>query len=114
MIRNILFAFLVICISQSAFADKAFDDALKKAKAGDAADQHNLGLLYDKGQGVTQNYKKAAAWYLKAAKKGYAKSQSNLGNMYSLGQGVKQDYKEAHTWFLKAAEQGYAKAQYNL
>ncbi|MBT5159564.1 MAG: sel1 repeat family protein, partial [Alphaproteobacteria bacterium] len=69
---------------------------------------------YDDGQGVTQDYKEAAKWYLKAAKQGYAKAQFNLGVKYDDGQGVTQDYKEAAKWYLKAAKQGYAKAQINL
>jgi len=114
LFHKILFSFIIICGSQLVFADQAFDEAMKKAQAGNAIDQHALGQRYEKGEGVTQSYAEAAKWYLKAATQGDAKSQSNLGNMYNQGQGVTQDYKEAAKWYLKAAKQGYAKAQYNL
>jgi len=114
LLGQILFFCFVICASRITFADQAFDEAMKKAEAGGAVDQHKLGQLYEKGEGVAQSYAEAAKWYLKAATQGYVKSQSNLGNMYTVGQGVKQDYKEAAKWYGKAAEQGYAKAQYNL
>ena len=37
------------------------------AKQGQAKAQFNVGLLYDDGLGVTQDYKQAAHWYTKAA-----------------------------------------------
>jgi len=76
--------------------------------------QFNIGLLYDKGQGVPQNYAEAVTWYRKAAEQGNAKGQYSLGRMYIKSQGVPQDYAEAVTWLRKAAEQGNAKGQYSL
>ena len=76
--------------------------------------QYNLGVMYDKGQGVPQDYKTAVKWYRLAAEQGYAGAQYNLGTMYDNGQGVPQDYKTAVKWYRLAAEQGYADAQYNL
>jgi TPR repeat protein len=91
--------------------------------------QVNLGLMYDKGQGVPQDYAEAMKWYRKAAEQGNAKAvkwyrkaaeqglpeaQFNLGLMYDKGQGVPQDYAEAVKWYRKAAEQGFAEAQTNL
>src|SRR3990172_4004093 len=76
--------------------------------------QFNLGLMYDKGQGVPKNYAEAVKWYRKAAEQGNAKGQYNLGLMYDKRQGVPQNYAEAVKWYRKAAEQGFAEAQYNL
>ena len=76
--------------------------------------QYNLGLAYENGYGVEQDYQKAIEWYQKAAQQGLAKAQSNLGGMYANGHGVKQDYQKAIEWYQKAAQQGLAKAQYNL
>jgi TPR repeat protein len=89
-------------------------DLLKKANAGDAGAQFNLGVSYERGNGVPQDYKKAVEWYLKAANQGYATAQYNLGVMYYEGEGVPQDYTKAAEWFLKAANQGDTEAQYNL
>ena len=92
-------------------ADEAL---LQKAQDGDAKAQHNLGVMYDIGEGVTQDYAEAAKWYRKAAEQGNAKAQDTLGAMYDNGIGVTQDYAEAAKWYRKAAEQGLASAQYNL
>ena len=70
----------------------------KMANNGDAEAQTNLGILYDFGQGVPQNYEQAALWYRKAADQGEAKAQNNLGILYELGQGVPQNYAEAYFW----------------
>ena len=76
--------------------------------------QFNLGLMYDNGHGVPQDYGEAMKWYWKAAHQGVAPAQHNLGVMYDNGQGVLQDYVEAARWYRRAAEQGVATAQANL
>ena len=69
------------------------------AEQGDASAQFGLGLVYDGGLEVAQDYVEAAAWYRKAAEQGNASAQHNLGAMYANGQGVVQDYVLAHMWF---------------
>jgi len=95
-----------------------FDTALKEwrplAEQGNASAQYNLGLMYDSGQGVSQDYQEAVRWYRLAADQGVARAQSNLATMYYKGQGVPQDYTEAVKWYRRAADQGNALAQYNL
>ena len=76
--------------------------------------QSNLGILYQNGQGVPQDYAAAVSWFRKAADQGLAAAQHGLGNMYYEGQGVPQDYTAAVSWFRKAADQGLAQAQTNL
>lgn len=39
----------------------------KQAAQGNASAQYNLGVLYDSGRGVPQDYAKARLWYEKAA-----------------------------------------------
>ena len=90
-------------------------DAVRQAAvAGDAMAQSNLGLMYEKGHGVPQDYVAAIGWYRKAAEQGLAIGQSNLGVMYTNGLGVEKDYVEAVRWYRLAAIQGEAIAQYNL
>jgi len=84
------------------------------ADQGDASAQYNLGVGYDRGQGVPQDYQEAVKWYRRAADQGDASAQSNLGVGYDRGQGVPQDYQEAAKWYRRAAEQGEARAQYTL
>lgn len=42
--------------------------------------QYNLGVCYDRGNGVTKNAEEAVKWYRKAAEQGYAKAQDSLGD----------------------------------
>ena len=92
----------------------AFEKFEPLAEQGYAGAQYNLGVMYNKGHGVPQDYAEAARWYRKAAEQGNAGAQFNLGVMYDKGQGVPQDYAEAVKWYRKAAEQGVAEAQFNL
>ena len=69
------------------------------AEQGNARAQSNLGVMYNNGQGVTQDYKEAVKWYRLAAAQGDASAQHFLGTMYDNGQGVTQDYASAHMWF---------------
>ena len=84
------------------------------AEDGAPKPQFNLGLMYDNGRGVAQNYGEALKWYRKAAEQGYALAQFNLGGMYYEGRGVPQDDKKAVKWYRKAAEQDYTSTQLNL
>jgi len=84
------------------------------AKQGHALAQHNLGVMYAKGQGIPRNYKTATTWYTLAAEKGDVSAQYSLGWMYDKGVGVLQNDKTAVKWYTLAAKQGYAGAQGNL
>ena len=68
------------------------------AEQGNASAQYNLGVMYQNGQGVPQDYKTAVKWYRLAAEQGNASAQGNLGVMYALGTGVLKDYVYAHMW----------------
>jgi uncharacterized protein len=93
---------------------RVFESVRIDAQRGDPKAQGELGLLYEKGLGTTQDEKKAAYWLTEAAQKGDADSQNNLGYLYFNGHGVAQDYAQALKWFQKAADQGLASAQSNL
>jgi len=80
------------------------------AHQGHAGAQYDLGVMYDNGQGVAQNYAEALKWLRLAADQGHAGAQFGLGVMYANGQGVAQNYVQAHMWFNLAAAQGDAKA----
>lgn len=93
---------------------KALPACTNAAKKGDATAQHNLGVMYDDGKGVAQDYKQAVRWYTLAAKQGYPLSQLNLGLMYEDGKGVALDHKQAVSWYKQAAAQGLAEARTSL
>ena len=84
------------------------------AERGDAQAQHNLGVLYDNGEGVAEDDQQAAYWFGKAAEQDHAPAQHNLGTLYHTGEGVPQDDRWAAYWFGKAAELGLAPAQHKL
>ncbi|WMW80192.1 tetratricopeptide repeat protein [Undibacterium cyanobacteriorum] len=86
----------------------------KAADQGKSDAQFNLGLMYLKGEGVTQDYVEAKALFEKAAQQNNVRAQVNLGRMYAKAKGVAPNYGMAVHWFSKAAELGYADAQYSL
>jgi TPR repeat protein len=77
---------------------RAVAETKTKAEAGDATAQYNLGVMYDDGQGVEQDFKEAVKWYRLAADQGLANAQHNLGVMHATGQGVNPDYVVAYAW----------------
>ena len=111
----ILFTFaLAFVFLPSAWAGENISMLLAKAEAGDAAAQSSLGALYYNGQGVPQDFAKAAHWLRLAAHQGYAPAQFNLGILYDNGQGIPQDFAKAAYWFRLASKKRYAPAQFNL
>ena len=84
------------------------------AERGNTDALNDIGIMYERGQGVTKDDVEATKWYRKAAELGDAWGQNNLGVMYRDGLGVEKDYAEAVKWYRKAAEQGRASGQRNL
>ena len=84
------------------------------AEEGNEEAQFNLGIMYDFGEGVPADDRKAVYWYRLAAEQGHAGAQFFLGTMYDFGEGVPADDREAVHWYRLAAEQGHADAQFYL
>ena len=82
------------------------EDLQELAEMGDALAQHNLGVIYEQGKGVEQDYTKAVEWFTKAAEQNNADAQYNLGLMYIKGEGVKSNSINAKEWFKKSCENG--------
>jgi uncharacterized protein len=85
-----------ISIGFNALNSGNYELALKKfrdyAEKGNAAAQHNLALMYYRGNGVPVNYLESLRLYQLAAEQGLRDSQFNLGMMYSNGIGtIKSD-----------------------
>src|SRR5579862_764330 len=81
------------------------------ADEGIADAQYDLGSMYSRGWGVTQDDVEAAKWFHKAAVQGDVNAQAILGMMYDQGRGVQQDYNEAAKLSRMAADQNNAAAQ---
>jgi TPR repeat protein len=90
--------------------EKALADIQFLAHGGEARAQYDLGLMYDKGQGVPQSDAEAMFWYERAAQQGEARAQYNLGLMHLNGQGVTPDVIKAYYWISLSASHGNAKA----
>ena len=73
-----------------------------------------MGLQYEAGDGVTQDYQKALSCYKQAADLGHSDSMLCIGILYANGYGVEKNLKEAVTWFKLSAELGNVYAQYIL
>jgi TPR repeat protein len=81
------------------------------AEQGEAKAQFKLGVMYEMGQYVTQNYTQAVSWYIKAAELGNSNARYNLAIKYQTGQGVPKDDTQAAYWYRKAAEHDNTKTQ---
>ena len=97
---------LTVVLAFNAFAAPDFDETMALAKRGNAYAQFNLGLMYEFGEGVPENYAEAVKWYRKAADQGHAKAQFNLGFMYHFGVGVPENHVRAYVWLSMAKTQG--------
>src|SRR5438552_1017960 len=105
-------AVVQLAAQQTKADQKPIREVKAKAEAGDAESQVELGLRYDKGEGVPKDQVEAVKWYRKAAEQNHAEAQYNLGVCYAWGVGVAKDQVEAVKWLRKAAEQNDAKAQF--
>lgn len=92
----------------------AFQEFEALAETGNVAAQYNLAQMYRHGQGVTQDYPAAIAWYKKAAGAGLSSAQNNLAQMHMEGKGVAVDHATAVRWWRRAALQDHVGAQFNL
>ena len=116
LLKNMMLALLSLGMGQAAWADDIpdFRGTLQAAERGNVKAQNNLGVMYEKGLGVHQDYTQAMKWYRKAAEQGAATAQYNLGLLYANDSSNHQDYAQAAEWYRKAAEQGHPSAQNNL
>lgn len=97
---------------------QAFQLLAPLARAGNAAAQLRLGLLYYHGHGVRESDAESKLWFERAARQGNAEAQFQLANMYAYGlvdSGRGEDHdRQAALWYFEAARQGHAEAQYSL
>lgn len=94
--------------------EKAMALAEPLARRGDAAANHLLGYLYEKGLGVRTDIGAALRHYGDAAIAGNADAQLALGVLAFEGNGVYPDFERAAGWFRLAAAQGDPRADVRL
>jgi uncharacterized protein len=103
---------------QHAFAHGQNGDAMRAltdaAGSGEPRAALDLGIAYDTGQGVGQDFAQALAWFEIAAQLGNADASYRVGAMYEIGRGVAADHAIAAGYYARAAALGNKLAQYRL
>lgn len=91
----------------SSDAEEFFERA---CNGGVAAACYNLACSYQRGEGVAQNYEKAADLYENACDKDFANACNNLGGIYKCGWGRPKNLKKARALLAMAcgAREHYA------
>ncbi|MCG6202660.1 tetratricopeptide repeat protein [Psychromonas antarctica] len=104
--------------ARTAYIDEDYGTAMKIWK--ELSEQEipeslwGVGILYESGYGVKQNFKTAKEWFTKAEKHNYAPAQHSLGLIYYFGYGVKVNKQKALEYYIKSAEQNFSPAMYLL
>jgi TPR repeat protein len=76
------------------------------AEDGAPAAMHDLGLLFQNGDGISADDEKAFQWFERAAKDGHAEAMYRLGLCYEFGNGVEENLPKALYWHSEALENG--------
>lgn len=78
-------------------------DVQRAATPGNAVSRVLVGVMYEYGQGVTQDHVQAAAFYEEAARLGNTTGQINLARLLHEGRGVARNSVHAHAWLNLAS-----------
>lgn len=96
----------------------ALSDSLRqlrrRAEAGDAEAQFELGARYASGEEVAQDYAQAVKWFTRAADGGQVLAAATLGAYYWAGRGVPKDDVTAYMWSAVAQQGGDEASKYRL
>jgi TPR repeat protein len=74
----------------------------------------SLGVMYQDGDGIPQDYSKAMILYSKSCNAGDSSACDNLGGMYQEGLGVEKDYFRAVALYSRACDGGNSSSCNNL
>jgi TPR repeat protein len=86
----------------------------QKAESGDTDAMVNVGLAYQQGRVVQQDYEASTRWYRKAAELGHPMGMNNYAYALQEGHGVDSDPEQAVSWYEKAIAQDNTVAMSNL
>lgn len=84
---------------------RAIHELLPMAEKGNATAQRYVAAMYADGQGVKQDEKIAAGWYISSAIGGNTDAQITLGDFYTAGRAVQVDPVLAAYWHWRAANE---------
>lgn len=96
------------------YSEKSNEELGNYSDDGDAEASIELGTRYYTGEGVEQNYIKAAQFFRRAEAFGNVTAQYNLGVMYDNAFGVEHDENKAFEYYQKSAEQGFPLGMFSL
>ena len=95
--------------------EQATELLMKAAAKGDPEAQFELGRLYERGIGVSQDVEKAVSLYWKAADQNFADAINDLGFLhFQGGLGIVRDSKKAIKLFQRAADLRHPEAMFNI
>ena len=118
MRKVILYVFLVLIFCDISFANSYLTDLKKRADAGDATAQNNLGHLYLYGNeeyNVSVDLDKGIEYLNMAAEQNQVNAMTTIGWNYFLGEkGAEQNNEEAIYWNKRASDLGFSIATYNM
>ena len=87
------------------------EELLPAARSGNAEAAQMIGVLYDLGLGVDQDYARAFDWYLRAAMQGHPSAAAAVAYYFETGRGLPApDPMRAYVWYTLAAIGGDADA----
>lgn len=87
----------------------------RASKNGDVRSLYNIGLMYEKGNGVDKNISTAHDYYVKAAKKNNPFAMNRVGELYYHGIGnIPVDKENAIKLWMQAADQNFIPAMKNM
>lgn len=100
--------------AQVDYAKLALADLVRRARAGNAQAQFELGSRFNYGRGIPKNVAEALVWLRRAGLAGQPEAQRLLAVKYFNGFDVAIDQEEAFRWTQRLAEAGDAAGQVTL
>ena len=114
LLTSTALSLLLISLASVSYGQPDFEETKLRAEQGDPFAQFNLGIMYELGDSIPQNYSEAVRWYRAAAQLGNDPAMYNLAIKLEDGIGVQENDVEAALWYRISAEHGYIDSQYNL
>ena len=91
--------------------EKGTEACIKATKAGSVVAMNEMGVRYQRGQGIAQDGVAAIGWFSIATQYGLQTAYINLGNCYETGNGTRPDMARAGELYGAAAKAGNPVAQ---
>lgn len=91
-----------------------YHELLEQANNGDVTATHELGMAYELGESIEQDFELALTWHKLAAEKGNVDSKFRIGRIFQFGLAGDPDYGEAVRWYQRAIAEGHLAAKVNL